>query len=221
MTNRVLISAGLAVILLSGCASSGASNVEPVLSAEASPQQVEFSDARLDALDQRMKQFVLDGQLFGIHTRLVQGGEILSETTFGLRDVIDKKPVEKDTIYRIYSMTKPITGVAMMQLYEQGKWKLDDPVTKFVPEFESMQVLAGKNESGEWLYEAQNRAPTMAELMSHTAGYGYGLAGDDPVNSAFRDKEILRSPDLDSMIEKIADTSLLFQPGENGSTLWL
>lgn len=214
MSKIILMVGSIASLLIGACVANGPATLEPVNKAEIHIQPIEFSASKLEALDRRMKQFVLDGHLYGIHTRLVQGGEIISETQFGLRDVVTKKPIEDDTIYRIYSMTKPITSVAMMQLYEQGKWKLDDPVTEFVPEFENMRVLAGKDETGEWQYEALERTPTMAELMSHTAGYGYGLAGDDPINKAFRNEEILRSPDLDSMINKIADTALLFQPGE-------
>ncbi len=214
MTKRNLIAAGMAALIVSACAGFAAPDAQLTTPAEADAQPIELDKERLEALEHRMKQFVLDGQLYGIHTRLVQGGEIVSETQFGLRDVIAKKPIEDDTIYRIYSMSKPITGVAMMQLYEQGKWKLDDPVTKFLPELGNLQVLAGQDETGEWQFEPLDRSPTLAELMSHTAGYGYGLSGDDPVNAAFRGKEILRSPDLKTLVNRVAETPMLFQPGE-------
>lgn len=204
LIQAAVVSLGLT---FSGCAMSA--NID-----DAPAKAIGFKASQLAGLDARMKQFVLDGHVYGIHTRLVQGGEVKAETIFGLRDVIENKPIEDDTIYRIYSMTKPVTGVAMMQLYEQGKWKLDDPVTKFIPEFENLQVLSGQNEAGDWQLEAAVRAPTMSELMSHTAGFAYGLAGSDPANTAFRAHEILRSPDLDSMVTKVAEVPLLFQPGE-------
>lgn len=161
-----------------------------------------------------MGQYVADGQLYSIHTRLVQGGEIVSDFKTGIVGLEAQKPVADDTIYRIYSMTKPITGVAMMMLWEDGKFSLDDPVTRHIPEFEGLQVLDGVNEDGTPKLVAANRAPTMRELMSHTAGFAYGLFGTDPANAAFRDRAILSSPDLQSFIGQVADVPLLFQPGE-------
>ena len=173
-----------------------------------------FTDEGIAALEARMGQYVADGQLYSIHTRLVQDGEIVSDFKTGIVGLEAQKPVADDTIYRIYSMTKPITGVAMMMLWEDGKFSLDDPVTRHIPEFEGLQVLDGVNEDGTPKLVAANRAPTMRELMSHTAGFAYGLFGTDPANAAFRDRAILSSPDLQSFIGQVADVPLLFQPGE-------
>ena len=203
-------------LFLAGCATSApASDVTTIdTPAQTTANPVAFTETGIAALESQMQQFVKDGQVYGIHTRLVQGGEVISETQLGLRDVIANKPIESDTIYRIYSMTKPVTGVAMMQLYEQGKWQLDDPITKFVPEFEDLKVLAGQNEAGEWLYAEMERPPTMLELMTHTAGFAYALGGDDPANAAFREQEILGAPDLEQMIDRISEVPLLYSPGE-------
>ena len=211
MIKSKIVAGALAALVLSACVHSDT----PIAEKETSLHQVAFSSDGLSALDARMKQFVQDGHVYGIHTRLVQGGEIVAETQYGLRDVIQKKPIEDDTIYRIYSMSKPVTGVAMMQLYDQGKWQLDDPITKFIPEFAELKVLAGQSDTGEWQYESLERPPTMAEVMSHTAGFGYGLFGDDPANVAFRNQRVLRSTDLDAMIDQVSGIPLLYQPGES------
>ena len=188
----------------------------PLASSEAIPVPAKgrFTAEGIGALEARMGQFVADGQLYSIHTRLVQGGETLSDFKTGLVGLQAQKPVADDTIYRIYSMTKPITGIAMMMLWEEGKFKLDDPVTKYIPEFEGLRVLDGTDEDGGVRTVAANRAPTMRDVMSHMAGFAYGLTGTDPANTAFREGEILRAPDLQTFIEKVADVPLLFQPGE-------
>ena len=178
------------------------------------PAQPTFTAEGIAALEARMGKYVADGQLYSIHTKLVQEGIVISDFKTGLVGLEDRKPVADDTIYRIYSMTKPITGVAMMMLWEEGKFGLDDPVTKYIPEFEELRVLDGTNEDGTPKLVAAERAPTMRELMSHTAGFAYGLTGADPANTAFRDNEILRAPDLQTFIDKVADVPLLFQPGE-------
>ncbi|NBC21753.1 MAG: serine hydrolase [Alphaproteobacteria bacterium] len=174
-----------------------------------------FSPAGVAALEARMARFVADGDTPGIATLLVRDGEVVSHVQAGLADVETGAPVDEDTIYRIYSMTKPVTGVALMMLYEEGAFSLDDPVSKFIPEFRDLQVLGASGAEGEWTLEPLNRQPTLRELMSHTAGFAYGLYGDDPANAAFRDGQIMASPDLDSFIDRVAGVPLLYQPGED------
>jgi CubicO group peptidase (beta-lactamase class C family) len=124
----------------------------------------------------------------------------------------------KDSMFRIYSMTKPITGVAMMQLYEKGLWQMDDPVSKHVPELAGLKVLSWKDgkvemKGGKPVLVAASAEPTMRQLMSHTAGFAYGLSGDDPANNAFRDTAVLASANLEEMIAKIKDIPLIYDPG--------
>ena len=173
-----------------------------------------FSKAGIAALEAPMADYVANGRLYGIHTRLVHKGDVISDFKTGLRGLEAQAPIEDDTIYRIYSMTKPVTGVAMMMLYEEGKFELDDPVSKFVPEFENLKVLGGVNEDGSAILVDLARQPTMRELMSHTSGFAYGLSGIDPANAAFRDQKILEAPDTQTFIDKVAGVPLLFQPGE-------
>ena len=96
-----------------------------------------------------------------------------------------------DTIGRIYSMTKPITGVAMMMLYEEGKWKPSDPIAKHIPEFANLKVYAGEKD-GQPILEAPAHPPTMGELMSHTAGFTYGLFGNTPVDKMYHAEQSAR-----------------------------
>jgi CubicO group peptidase (beta-lactamase class C family) len=172
-----------------------------------------FAPDGIAALEAAMANEVALGHVKGIATRLVQHGEVVSDMQAGVRRVEDSAPITEDTIYRIYSMSKPITGVALMMLYEEGAFTLDDPVTKFVPELANLKVLTGVDESGAAILADPNHVPTMREVMTHTAGFAYGLFGDDIANTAFREERILASPDLDVFIDKVAAVPLLFQPG--------
>lgn len=224
---RSFLLAGLSLSVLAACATTDITTdpvvvdvppvveetVEPVVETAVSPE-LTFDEARVAAIETAMGDYIRDGRLYGVHTRLVQKGETVSDYYAGLRGLEQGVPIEDDTIYRIYSMSKPITGVAMMTLYEDGKFELDDPVSKFVPEFEQLKVLGGVDENGDAILVELERQPTMRELMSHTSGFGYGLSGADPVNSAFRDLKVLESPDLQTFIDQTATIPLLFQPGE-------
>ena len=172
-----------------------------------------FDPAKIAALEARMTKFVTDGDAKGIATLLVKDGKVVSHMQSGIRRVSDSAPITEDTIYRIYSMTKPITGVALMQLHEEGKFSLDDPVTKYIPEFENLQVVKS-HDGDDVILEPLGRQPTMREVMSHTAGFAYGLYGDDPSNKMFQKDKILQSPDLGTFIDKVAKVPLMFQPGE-------
>ena len=188
----------------------------PVIQKGVAPADKAFAiDADLvSELESAMGDYIRDGRLYGIHTRLAHKGEVVSDYYAGVRGLEAGTPVESDTIYRIYSMSKPITGIAMMMLWEEGKFQLDDPVTKYVPEFEDLKVLGGVNEDGSAVLVEMERAPTMRELMSHTSGLAYGLGGADPANTAFRDLKVLESPDLPTFIDRTARIPLLFQPGD-------
>jgi CubicO group peptidase (beta-lactamase class C family) len=153
---------------------------------------------------------------------LLRHGQVADFKSFGQQT--PDKPMALDSLFRIYSMSKPITGVAMMQLYEQGKWQLDDPITKYAPELAALKELTW-DKDGKVVMDAGGKAvlttpakpATMRQLMSHTAGFGYGLGGTDPVNKAFRDDRVLESKDLDEMMKKIANIPLLYEPGTKWS----
>ena len=169
-----------------------------------------------------MKQSVADGDTAGMTIILIRHGQVADFKSFGQQT--PDKPMALDSLFRIYSMSKPITGVAMMQLYEQGKWQLDDPITKHAPELANLKALTWDKDGkvvmgadGKPVLTTPKKPATMRQLMSHTAGFGYGLAGDDPVNRAFRDEGVLASKNLDEMMKKIADIPLLYEPGTKWS----
>ena len=173
----------------------------------------DFDPKKLMSLEKRMHKFVADGETMGIATLLVSNGKVASYAQAGVRDIVKGKPITQDTIYRIYSMSKPITGVAMMMLYEQGEFSLSDPVSKFIPEFESLEVVKSYDKDGSFELEPLERQPTMQELMSHTAGFAYGFSGMDPSNVEYRKQDVLGSSDLQSLVNKVASAPLMHKPG--------
>src|SRR5579862_7539444 len=120
----------------------------------AKPEQVGFSSERLQRLDAAMQQKVDEKQFAGMVTILARHGKVVEFKTYGKKDLATGAPMDKDAIFRIYSMTKPVTGVAMMMLYEEGKWQLNDPVSRYIPEFGRMKVYTGKNDDGTPMLEA-------------------------------------------------------------------
>src|SRR5579871_4132104 len=117
-----------------------AASPSPGLPMAPSPEAVGFDAGRLKVLDDYMAGVVADGRVAGMTTLLARHGKIVEFKTYGKASLASGAPMEKDTIFRVYSMSKPMTGVAMMILFEQGKWRLDDPVTRYVPEFKNLKV---------------------------------------------------------------------------------
>jgi CubicO group peptidase (beta-lactamase class C family) len=182
--------------------------------AMASPESVGFSSERLEHLHALMQQAVDDKKIAGIVTILARHGKIIDYRSYGERDMAAHAPMTKDVIFRDYSMTKPITGAAMMILYEQGKWLPSDPISKFIPEFAHLKVFNGLDAEGKPILVDPDHAPTMRELMSHTAGFTYGFFGDTPVDKMYRDAHIFESKNLDEFVSKVAKLPLMYQPGK-------
>jgi CubicO group peptidase (beta-lactamase class C family) len=194
-----------------GSPAAGALNPAP------SPEALGFDAQRLAKLDAYMAKAVADGRVAGMSTLLARHGQVVTEKMYGVKSLATGSPMTKDTIFRIYSMSKPITGVAMMMLFEDGRWQLDDPITKFVPEFKALKVMTGADENGRRSIQDMQRPPTMRELMSHTAGFGYGLADQHPVDKMYREKGVLGANGLADMIKRTAEIPLMFQPGTRWS----
>ena len=183
------------------------------LSPAASPEALGFDSARLAKLDAYMQGVVVSGRVAGMTTLLARHGKVVSFKIYGKKSLATGEPMSEDTIFRIYSMTKPVTGVAMMVLFEEGKWRLDDPVTRYIPEFKTLKVVKTVNPDGTMVLEDMKRPPTMREIMSHTAGFGYGLQDEHPVDKLYREKGVRRSNGLQEMIDRTATIPLVFQPG--------
>jgi CubicO group peptidase (beta-lactamase class C family) len=181
--------------------------------AENKPETLGFSSERLERLHAVMQGEVDQKQLAGIVTILARHGKVVEERTYGKKDIASGAPMTRDTIFRIFSMTKPVTGVAMMILYEEGKWHPSDPVSKYIPEFAHLKVFKGLDQSGNMILEDPVHPPTMRELMTHTAGFTYGSFGTTVVDKMYTDQQVLKSQTLQEMIDKLAKIPLLYQPG--------
>ena len=177
------------------------------------PEDLGFSSQRLERLHTAMQQQVDKRQLAGVVTILTRHGKVVEEKAYGQIDIASGAPMTKDTIFRIYSMTKPVTGVAMMILYEEGMWNPEDPISKHLPEFAHLKVFKGMDLSGKMILEDPLHAPTMRELMTHTAGFTYGLFDTGPVDEMYQNQRVLQSQSLQDMIDKLAKLPLLYQPG--------
>jgi CubicO group peptidase (beta-lactamase class C family) len=182
--------------------------------AKAAPESVGVSTERLKRLDAGMQRFVDESRLAGVTTLLARRGKIVHTSTFGKRDIRKPDPMTRDSIFRIYSMTKPITGAAMMMLFEEGKWQLDDPVSRYIPELAKLQVYVGDNPDGTMKLEDARRSMTMRELMTHSSGLGYVLNQANAVDRLIIKEQILNAEaPLQVMIDKLARTPLMAQPG--------
>lgn len=209
--HRILPGALLALLLsLPGLTTSAASWPE----SEDGAASAGFTEEGMAELDAAMRKIVTDQDVAGMVWLLVRDGKVATFDHAGLARVDDNAPMDKDSLFRIYSMTKPVTGVALMMLHEEGLWEFDDPVSKHVPEFADLKLLVSYDEEGNVELAEPSRQPTMRELLNHSAGFGYGLSGQDPVNNAFRQSQVLASSDLDQLIDRIADIPLLYEPGE-------
>jgi CubicO group peptidase (beta-lactamase class C family) len=218
--SRFKTAAAAALILLLPMAALAADAAHPATMpqfAPAPPDSLGFSADGLHALDAAMDAAVDNNQVAGVLTMTVRHGKLADLHLHGLASISANTPIARDTIFRMYSQTKPMIGVAMMILYEKGLWKLDDPVTKFIPEFANLKVMKSVGADGQPVLEDMKRPPNMRELMTHTAGFGYGLRTGNPVDDAFRAKKVLASNGLKDMIGKIATIPLLYQPGTKWS----
>jgi CubicO group peptidase (beta-lactamase class C family) len=209
--------AGLAGLLAAGLAASLA--VPPAFAAAdrdlpaAKPEQVGMSSERLARLPLGMQALIDQGRLAGVVTMVARHGKIVEFAAAGKRDIAANAPMQRDDIFRIYSMTKPITGVAMMMLFEEGKWQLNDPVSKYIPEFADLKVFA-LDAAGNAIAADPVHPVTMRELMSHTGGFTYGFFSNTPVDKLQREADVLDvNITLNEMIKRIAKLPLNAQPG--------
>lgn len=180
----------------------------------ATPESVGFSSERLARLHAGMDAFVDRGFVPGVATVVIRHGKIIDTHIHGKADLATGAPLAQDTLWRMYSQTKPVTGVAMMILYEEGKWRLDEPVTRYVPEFAGLKVFKGLDKDGKPILEPIARSATMRELMTHTAGFAYGLMDDNYVDKLYRDSLTDGWPSLAGAMAVLAGLPLASQPGE-------
>ncbi|MEE9264006.1 MAG: serine hydrolase domain-containing protein [Vicinamibacteria bacterium] len=176
----------------------------------AKPEDVGMSTTRLERIRPVMQAYVDQGKLPGMITAVARRGKVVHFDRLGMMDVEAGKKMRPDTIFRIYSMTKPITGVAMMILYEEGKYLLTDPVSNYLPEFENMKVYVG----GSWENPRTEpaRPMTIKHLLTHTSGLTYGDE-EHVVPKLYKEAELWKSAALGEFIEKLVKLPLAAQPG--------
>lgn len=177
-------------------------------------EDVGMSSERLATLKARLQQELDKGVTGGIQVLVARHGKVVMYENLGYANTEDKSPITDETLFRIYSMTKPVVGVAMMMLYEEGRFSLSDPIAKHIPELADLKVYAGVDENGEMLLQEPNREPTILDLMQHTAGFTYGIFGDTAVDRLYLEKQVGNYDDsLQTLIDKLAGIPLLYQPG--------
>ena len=177
------------------------------------PEAVGFSSQRLNNINLKLRQYVDRNKVAGFVTLVARDSEVVHFEACGERDAEAALPMELDTIFRIYSMTKPITSIALMMLYEEGKFQLVEPVSYYVPAFGRTKVLAGYGVTGPKLVP-QNPPMTIQHLLTHTAGLSYGFFFDTPIDDMYRDSIFLsETATLEEKIVGMAELPLRFQPG--------
>lgn len=186
----------------------------------AKPEDVGLDPARLSYIRNYFGSYVDRGKIAGFSTLISRHGEIAHHEVVGQRDRERGLPLEKDTIYRIYSMTKPITSLALMMLYEEGRFQLNHPVSRYIPAFANLRVWAGGTVES---YETVpcEREMTIRDLLTHTSGLTYGFMQEHPVDALYRkagiDGAATANLSLKEMVEKLAELPLLFSPGKHWS----
>src|ERR1700686_4630559 len=181
------------------------------------PPGAHFNPQRLERVGEFLRDQIANGKIPGAILLIQQHGKPVYHELLGVQDVISKQPMTDQTIFRLFSMTKAITSVAAMQLVDEGKLKLDDPVAKYIPSFANVKVgVEKKNEDGTKTLELvpPNRPPTILDLMRHTSGITYGFYGDSLVRKAYKAANLYAGDfDLAEFAERIAKLPLHNQPG--------
>lgn len=177
-----------------------------------SPAREGFSSERLERINDRMQEAVNDGIMVGGHGIIARNGSVVFDETWGMADREASRPMTDDALFRIYSMSKPITAVALMILYEEGHFLLEDPVSSYLPELAGLS-LAQTDENGDLVSKTPLRQPTIRDLLTHTAGMSYGIFSNTAVDQLYRETDLLRSPSLTEFTKRLGTLPLLFQPG--------
>jgi len=174
-------------------------------------QSVGISEDSLNIATKRLHKYVDEGKLPGTYVKIIKGDKVVYDDKYGFIDIDKKKPIEENSLYRIFSMTKPITAAAIMTLYDQGKLNLDDNVSKYIPEFSDTRVY--KEIDGKHSLEPQKTPLTIRHLLTHTSGIPYGWESSY-TDSIYNMRQHMRKDwTLEEMTKDIATIPLKFQPG--------
>ncbi len=180
------------------------------------PEEVGLSSSRLARIGEHQQRYVDEGKLAGTLTLVARRGQVAYCEARGHLEIERRRPVTRDSVFRIYSMTKPITTVGLMMLYEQGRFQLDDPVHRFIPSWRDLRVFAGGNHPV-WKTTPVERPMTIRDLLSHTSGLTYGFMERTNVDAAYRKLGVADrtrpGSTLRDMVETLAELPLEFSPG--------
>ncbi len=198
------------IILIFSCLISYLSQAQPALPT-ASPESVGMSSARLKMMDSKMQEMVDNGQLANVQTAIIRKGKLVHFNTYGYEDVATKDPLKDNSIFRIYSMTKPIVSIGLMMLLEEGVFQLNDPLYKYAPEFKEMQVHTTGNET-----EAAKQPIRIVDVLRHTSGFGYGWGNPaNYVDSLYKAEGNRASFENNrAFLKGLSKLPLYHQPGE-------
>jgi len=182
-----------------------------------SPESVGFSSARLARINTVMQRYVDQRKLAGMVTLVARRGQTVHFETCGMADVATGTPMRHDTLFRIYSMTKPITSAALLMLFEEGRFQLSDPIARYIPAFADVKVLDNSAGSGV-RYVAPVRPISIRDLLTHTAGLSYGFDENVYIDELYREqvytlREAQPNLTLEEFVEVIAKLPLAHQPG--------
>ncbi len=180
---------------------------------ESSAARAGFDPDRIDVLHATVGRFVERGDHAGIITLVARKGRIADLKTYGYRDLEKRLPMERDTICRIYSMSKIVTSVAVLCLLEDGLLRLEDPVERFLPELKGLKVMTGGTAEAPQLVALQ-RPVTIRHLLTHTSGLPYDFAGNEPIHQFYKKADLWSGPDLNDFVRKVGALPLQHQPGD-------
>ncbi len=179
----------------------------------AAPEEVGLSKAGLERVDAALQDLIDRGELAGAVTLVARRGRTVHTSAMGKKDLASGEPLRTDTLFRIFSMTKPVTAAAMMILHEEGLWRPEDPVSKFLPALDGLSVFDGLDAAGKPKLAPARHTPTVGELLTHTAGFSYGFDPTDPIDKLYQADNPMGAASLDDMIDKLATLPLAYQPG--------
>jgi CubicO group peptidase (beta-lactamase class C family) len=206
----------IALTLVAACATSPSSTATTTTASAASTSARIVTPSAKARIDSALRAYVASGRVAGASAVVWEKGREVYFGAFGMADREANRPMTRDVIAQIFSMTKPVTGVALMQLYEQGKFKLDDPLAKYLPEFANVRVYAGGDSSAP-AFEAPSRPITVADITRHTAGFvtSPGEKGVGPLFRAANPQD--RDATITQFAQRLATVPLAFQPGTRWS----
>ena len=177
-------------------------------------KQAGMSTAKLHQISPAVKKLIDAQKLAGAVVVVANKGKVVYRGSFGWADVEGQQPMRMDTVFRIYSMTKPITSIAVLMLHERGLLDIDAPVSAYIPEFENLKVYSGENDNKDLILQDMQRQVTITDLLRHTSGVTYDFLDQSPVGEMYAEKGIANAKDLRGLIAKLKGIPLVSQPGE-------